>query len=81
MEEIVTVVLCANHVPETGRCQAMKRIHFILKACLITVNFFQIVNDSNVWLYLIFLLPNAYSLFGLRLFNFYLLFRSFFSVY
>lgn len=63
-EKIITVILSTYHVPKARCREAVVGIHFILKACFITINFFKEINYFYVGLYLIILFYCVCSLFS-----------------
>jgi len=47
IEKIEAKILSAYHIPKTSWCEKVKGVHFVMEACLITLYFFEIVNDLD----------------------------------
>lgn len=53
-KEIKAKVLGAHCKPERSRGHKIIRVHFIMEACFVTVDFFEVINDLDEALEVIF---------------------------
>ena len=78
IKKIITEVLGTNEKPEARGSEEIIWIHFIVKGCLVTLNFFEVINDLHITFNIVLFFLNQHFLldFGFFVFKF-LVFGSF----
>lgn len=56
IEKIKAKIFCADHIPITSWGEQIEWVHFIMKACFIALNFFQVINYPQKPIHIVFLL-------------------------